>query len=236
MKIRSTVSALSALLVLSAGASANILNVAASQNNLSATASFEAQGANLIVTLSNVGGDVLVPADVLTAVFWDVSGPALTLTQVSAVLENGSSVVFDPDGQPAGGVVGGEWAYANGLAGPRGSAYGISSSGFGLFGNANFPGSNLEGPTAVNGMQYGLLSNSDNLATGNSPVTGANAFIKHSVVFTLSGLPQNFDPSASIRNVNFQYGTALTEPNVPTPGSTTLALLGAGLMMRRRRK
>lgn len=84
-------------------------------------------------------------------------------------------------------------------------------------------------------MQYGLLSASDNLASGNAQVTGGNAFIRHSVVFTLTGLPSGFDPEASIRNVNFQYGTSLGEPNVPTPGSAALMLSGMIMVTRRRR-
>lgn len=123
MNTLSRLGCVSGLLAAASSASAGILNVTATQGNLSASATFEAQGPDLVVTLSNIGGDVLAPADVLTALFWDVNGVSLSLTSVSAVLASGSSVVFDPDGQPAGGVVGGEWAYEGGLSGaPRGSA------------------------------------------------------------------------------------------------------------------
>ena len=203
---------------------------------LKASANFAVSGNNLIVTLTNTSSaDVLVPANILTALFFDVVGVG-ALTPVSAVLGAGSSVVYDPDGQPVGGVVGGEWAYGSGLAGaPRGATEGISSAGFGLFGNANFNGPDLSSPSAVNGMNYGILSFGDNFATDNGGIINAEGEIWYSVVFTLSGLPNNFVPSAAtITGINFQYGTALTEPNIDggggeAPEPISLILLGSGL-------
>jgi len=187
---------------------------------LHATVVFEASGGDLVVTLGDVGGDVLAPSDVLTAVFFDLAGNP-DLTGASAILASGSTIFFgvsDP-----GGVVGGEWAYGSHLSGaPAGATYGISSSGFGLFGNATFPGNNLQGPAAVDGVQYGITSAADDPGTGNRAVTGANALIHSSVVFTLRGLPADFDPSSSISNVAFQYGTALSDPSLPTSGACCL--------------
>ncbi len=176
-----------------------------SSGSLAASAKFEQVGPNIVVTLTNTSpSDVLVPVDVLTGVFFDIDGVAL-LVPTSALL--GTSVVFfGPDG---GGNVGGEWAYASGLAGPNGATEGISSAGLGLFGGSNFGGANLQGPAAVNGLQYGITSAGDNTATGNAPVTGGNALIKNQVVFTLAGTGLT-----SVSNVSFQYGTALDEPNV----------------------
>ena len=71
-------------------------------------------------------------------------------------------------------------------------------------------------------------------ATGNTPVTGTNALNKNSVVFTLSGLPAGFDLDC-ITNVNWQYGTSLTEPNIPEPASALLLGIGACALVRRRR-
>jgi hypothetical protein len=220
-----------------------------SSGTLAASVTFDTSGTNLVVTLSNTSAsDVLVPTDVLTAVFFDLPGVGL-LTTVSALLgPPGSTVFYDPDGQPALGVVGGEWAYGAGLAGPGGATRGLSSSGYGLFGAANFPGADLAGPPggAVDGLQYGLLSTGDNSATGNGGITGSQGLVRNSVVFTLSGLTSGYDPSiAGITNVSFQYGTALTEPNVPSstgggggssgngipePNSSALALLGVALL------
>lgn len=218
---------------------ATILTVAGSQANLAASATFDAQGSNLVVTLTNTSGfDVLIPADVMTALFFDIGGSALTLTPVSAVLGAGSVVHFG--GTDPGGVVGGEWAYRNALAGaPHGAGYGISSSGLNLFGPPDlFPGNDLSPPATPDGLNYGITSAGDNIATGNQMVTGSVPLIQDTVVFTLSGLPAGFDPMASIHNISFQYGTALTEPNVPVvpgPASGVLALFGVLAIARRRR-
>jgi hypothetical protein len=210
-----------------------------------ASVTFSASGANLLVTLSNTSAsDVLLPVEVLTGVFFTIAGdPALT--RVSALLPSGASVLF---GSSGGGNVGGEWAYVNHLSGaPGGANEGISSAGLGLFGAGNFGGVNLQGPLSVNGLQYGITSAGDNGATGNTPVTGTNALIKNSVDFVLSGLPDGFDPALAISDVSFQYGTALTEPNVPgvvvvtgggptpqdapyLPAPGSLALLGLGFV------
>jgi hypothetical protein len=59
-----------------------------------------------------------------------------------------------------------------------------------------------------------------------------------SVVFTLGGLPSNFNVLTDVSNVNFQYGTAFGEPSFPggPPGNPTapepasLVLFGAGIV------
>jgi len=213
---------------------------------LSASATFQTSGTSLIITLTNTStADVLMQPDILTAVFFDVSGPLLGLNSAtgSAVVPGTSSVLFG--GTDPGGVVGGEWGYAEGISGALSGAtgglvtenYGISSSGFGVFGGATFPGSDLDPPPGLNGVNYGITSAGDNPLTGQSAVSGSNPLIKNQVVFTLNGLPLGFDPSVSITRAFFQYGTALvpTDPGFesPTPGVLAVFAIG-GLGMRRR--
>jgi hypothetical protein len=207
---------------------------AVSGTGLAASVSFDVSGSNLIVTLTNTSlAGVSVPSDVLTAVFFSITGnPALTRT--SAVLGTGSVVTNGGTTDP-GNVVGGEWAYNTSLVGaPNGATQGISSIGVNLFGPGDlFPGSNLAGPVSPDGLQYGILPGVG-LAGNANPAVSSELLIKDTVVFTLGGLPTGFSLS-SISNVNFQYGTALSDANVPSnfappvPEPASLVLLGSGL-------
>lgn len=231
-----------ALLALSCGFIASSASAAVvftgSQGTRAASVTFDVQGTTLVATLRNTStADVMVPTDLLTALFFDVSGPTVNLTRESAILAAGSVVHFDD--APAGGVVGGEWAYKASLSGaPGNGGYGISSTGIDFFGPGDrFPGANLEGPNSPGGMEYGLASVGDNPATGNAPVTGGNALIQDGVVFRLAGLPANFD-LARIGNVTFLYGTEAggpTIPGIPAPASGLIAGAGLLALMRRRR-
>jgi hypothetical protein len=194
----------------------------------------------LVVTLTNTAtSDVMRPSDVLTALFFDVGD--FDFTPVSAVISTSNvdgdpATVFHGTTDP-GGVVGGEWDYDTGLTvyGLSGMS-GISSSGFSLFGDPAFPGSNLQGPEAVDGLQYGITSLGDDPDTGNKPVSGDWGLIWNSVVFTFDITGEAFDPKL-IGNVIFQYGTDLYEPFLPSyspaipavPEPASLALLSLGL-------
>lgn len=215
-------------------------NFSASIGTRAASVTFDTQGTDLVVTLANTSlHDAMVPVDVLTGIFFDVSGSSLTLTRTSAVVPVTSAVFHGPVDlvTPGGGAmgVGGEWAYKSAISGPGGRDYGISSAGFGLFGPGDlFPGTDLQPPTSPDGLQYGITSAGDDPFTGNAPMTGSNALIRNEIVFRLGGLPVGFDPSARIQNVLFQYGTGLSEPSIPEP--STLALVGVASLAIVRRK
>jgi hypothetical protein len=68
----------------------------------------------------------------------------------------------------------------------------------------------------------------DNPNTANQGLN-KDPLIKNSVVFKLSGLPADFILDGVITNVSFQYGTDLTEPNVPVPEPGILILLGLSM-------
>jgi hypothetical protein len=166
----------------------------------------------------------------LTGIFFDVAGdPALT--PLSAIVPGGNFVLVGSTGvdvTPSNRVVGGEWAYLNGLNQIPARNSGISSSGLGIFGpNDLFPGPNLQGPASPGGLEFGVTSAGDNLSTGNGGLSGQD-LIKHSIVFMLGGF--SGEPSARILAVTFQYGTAEDEPrfdgHIPEPSSLALAALG----------
>ena len=216
--------------------SADSITVVGSSRTLSAAATFEQiNTTDLRVTLANTSnGDVLIPSDVLTAVFFTLAGRP-KLTPVSAVISADSTVLFG--GTDPGGVVGGEWAYRNNLKHtPLGARDGISSSGLNLFGPFDvFPGSNLDAEASPGGLDYGLTSAGDDPTTGNKPVTGSFPLIKNGVVFILTGLPANYVLDASsISRLSFQYGTAMqSQPNLAgqvIPDAPTWALVIGGLL------
>jgi hypothetical protein len=216
---------------------------------LSAMAVFQVSGTTLTVTLSNVSGDdTRAPSDLLTGLFFslmDTLGSTVALTSGTAVLPAGSDVwnngVVEAV-QPAGDVVGGEWAYASGLLSDpdniTGWDQGISSAGLGLFGGPTFAGANLQDPAAVNGLNYGILSAGDNAAT-NQGVMTTDDLVKDSTRFTLTfaaGTSLNLAQVGAI-DAAFQYGTSQTEPRLPLPSTTALLAIGLlGLLPLRRRK
>lgn len=235
--MRCFVVALACAAGVSASANATVI-FSLTNGDRAATAAFTVDGSTLRVRLTNTStADALVPTDLLTAIFFNISSPAITLTRSSATLAPGSTV-FGAATQPSNGNVGGEWAYRGATTLANGFGYGISSTGLGDFGPDNrFPGDNLSGPTNPDGPQYGITTAGDNPATGNG---GLNTEIIHnSVNFVLTGLPSGFTESR-ITEARFQYGTDYAEPSfpgtlVPAPGAAALIGLGGLVVARRRR-
>jgi hypothetical protein len=228
-----------ALLATASPAVAGPISFSFSSGDLAAHVDFVRSGSDLIVTLTNTSAaDALVPTDILTAVFFDVSGNPL-LTRTSALVPLSSSVLVGNSGAdvtPFDRVVGGEWSYLNSISDPANHNQGISSTGVGTFGPGNrFPGSNLQGPTSPDGVQYGITTAGDDLLTGNGGLSGEH-LIKNSTVFTLAGFGS--EPDAVITAARFLYGTSLDEPQfegtrftpVPEPSAMTLAAVGLAAM------
>jgi hypothetical protein len=201
-------------------------NPNAPDNALSASATFDVSGNDLVITLQNTGAAASVPSDVLTAFYFSISGnPTLTPLAIS------SGTILNPSG--TGGNLAGNWEYAANITAPGGANSGISSTGLGIFGKGNFPGGQQ---VALDGVGYGIA---DGIAANANKGVTSVALIDHSVTFTFSGLPSGFNLSApgAVTDVGFQYGSQLTEPYlmgavpsvVPIPEPSTVA--GAGLLL-----
>lgn len=210
-------------LAFSGDAAANAVTYSGSSGSLSASATFDLTGNTLSVTLVNTSlTDVLLPADVLLAVFFDTAN---TLTPVSASLD-GSTVFYGSLTN-----VGDGWEYKNGIN-AHGKNSGIGAAGFGVLGQSNFSASHQN----LGGLNYGILSPGDNSNTGNNGVKGHGPLIKNEVQFVLT-TPNGFSLDQLGDSVVFQYGTSLDEPSfsgtlqtTPTPEPSTLGLAGSGLL------
>jgi hypothetical protein len=229
-----------------ASSQAGPLTFQGSSGSKVSSATFAQNGSQLIVTVANTStADVLKPVDILTALFFSLAGNP-SMTPVSAMVPNGSSVYFGPSN---GGNVGGEWAYRNYMQRrpPFGANQGISTASAGGFGKKNlFPGPNLQGPLGPSGIRYGLTSKGDNVNTGTKPVTGRNALILNELVFTFD-LPGSYSLDSygdqAISSISFQYGANLSKKsNVPAyliPEPSTWVLVGGSVLLLlqfRRRK
>lgn len=229
-----------------------------SGGDLGAKAQFSTSGGNLFLTLTNTATVATnARAKVLTAVF--VKGELSSFTPVSAYVGSGSAAKTYANntwsnfnwGSNTVGNVGGEWAHAKNFSGLGETwNYGISSSGFDIFGAATFGGNNLAGPAAVNGQQFGIVSSA---TFGTAPQgglgSGSNAFplVGNSVIFNLGAATT----LGNIQKVQFVYGTSLGENSltatpsplvtvVPLPtavlsGMALLAVVPAMSLVRRRR-
>jgi len=230
-------------LLLAASANAALI-VEHTSGLLKAKAEFSVTGGGpnrqLKITLTNSStSDVLAPPDVLMALFFKTTNNA-TFTPSSAAVANQSNIVFETPSF-GGNNLGGEWTYRQGITGVFNNNVdrGVSGAGFGVFGPSDLIGGpDRNNSQAPDGLDYGILSAGDNLATGNAAVTGSRPFVKSAIVFTFS-VPTSFTESNILASsVVFQYGTSLSEPShgpgVPEPTTLgAIALAGLGLLRRR---
>src|SRR5207249_2897054 len=97
------------------------------------------------------------------------------------------------------------------------------------FGQPNFNGPDLATPVSVDGFNYGLVGSGYTAGSGVDGIP-TTPLIQNTATFVLDSLPNGFS-LASLSNVSFQYGTDLSETNVPgtssavpVPPTFTLAL------------
>lgn len=219
----------------------------ASGHSLAATVEFKMiTSTKLEITLTNTStfdptsGNKLVPSDLLTAVFFDMTGTSVPGSSnfLSAIAEtvvkktsSGSSSSSDVNVKYPG--QNGGWRYANNVSN---SGSGAPSQKYG-FGTAGFNPSIFGGGGGGQQLDFGIVNDNYNPATDGNNGIGTNKLIKNSVTFTLSGLSANFNPLTAIKNVRFQYGTGLSEAHFDgtkqvnpssTPEPSSFALMGLG--------
>ncbi len=204
---------------------------------LKASATFVVSNLELIVTLSNLGtADPQSPADILTGVFFEISGDP-HLTPISATVGGSSTIIGHRMPLGFNGNIGGEWAYKNDLPylGANGKDNeGISSTKLSWFKKKDlFPGGKIKGSSPLSGAQFGLTT-LDDLMSNNQGGIKNKALVQNTVVFVFEGLPSNFTVN-DISAVTFQYGTSIKKGldvsglmvhQIPEPSALSLVAVG----------
>jgi hypothetical protein len=193
---------------------------------ISASANFVLSGTTLTITLTNTSTVVyqqttnpkhtMDPAQVLTGLYFDI--PGFSSISSSPSTRTAAGTLINGSGNTRDG-----WAYDSGLSGaPGGATQGIASAGFGLGGgHSNF---NMSNGSMLDGYTYGIVGSGYVAGTKIDGDATGGIVVQDFATFTFTGVSSTLDTS-QITNVSFQYGTALTEPNIPgtpvEPGPTT---------------
>jgi hypothetical protein len=220
---------------------------------VSAQAIFDITGNVLTITLINdsaahAGNDV--PGSTLTGIFWDfATSPSLTPASATIVAGSIVNAANCSSGLCTAATtdVSGEFGYATGSFYGGTANNGIASSGYlttGLAGdignfNGGAAGTNLDDPTALDGINFGIISNA--AFNPNGGLSGL-PLVRDRVTFVLDGVSGL--SIADIAGVRFQYGTSFDETNITgecevncggggggnVPEPATLLLFGIGLL------
>jgi hypothetical protein len=226
-------------LMLSGAANATVIWTDSSTvggNAVTASASFTISGNTLTISLKNTSpaAGLEAPTNTLTGLSFLLNGLDPVLSPVSAISPNAIVNSGACNANPCTGTnvnVGGEWGYQQNFGGKEG----VGSAGYITTGNpgnlGNFNGQNLQDPTSLDGVQFGIISATHGPFNGG---LASEALIDDTVILTLTGVSGFTE--AQIGSVSFLYGTApdATVPGTPAPPAVpepaTLALLGAALV------
>lgn len=213
-------------------------------NTLQAQVTFSVSGNELVIDLTNTATfKTLDPQDVLTAVYFDISGKP-TLTNPTAVVGPGSKLFETPSQTtltaPSSLMLAstpGGWDYETGSTGSVSQYYGFGTAGLDRFAGGTSSGGN-GGPGNYGIAQNVTYTSFSGYLKNDKKSSDLTPLVSNTIQFTLTGLPTGFNLS-SISDVRFQYGTSNSEPSfagipqvqlqsvVPEPSTLVVAALGA---------
>jgi len=191
-------------------------------NTLQAQVTFSIRGSQLDIELKNTATFLtLDPKDILTAVFFDITGNP-SLNGPTAVVAPGTvlfrtatqSTLIAPTSLMLGSTPGG-WDYEYRATGAGGISqhYGFGTAGLGYFAGGTSSGGN-GGPGNYGIAQDVTYTSFSGYLKKDKKSTDPTPLVNSLVEFTLSNLPTGFQLS-DISHVRFQYGTSTSEPTFP---------------------